>query len=233
MNNFQQNNLSISKTIQVNFLSVTYINITEDSNIHTLISRLVVAQKEFKKCIDWELPGNEARSKAIELSSILEALIDADSEVPLDRRQEFCEKVIESSCIVINMYKKALSIEGFSEHIVQELQGYTQRFYDRHFGLHINDSFWFELKCFEWLLKEKFISQSSSCYGLELHREKYNYVFNEEQLEEFFSLNRNVILKSMMNNYDEYSGLRCTSPLSNSSINQAYKLYNQLVSVKM
>lgn len=230
MNYYQQNNVSVASSIQVNFLSVTYVNIIEDSNVHKLISRLKVAQKEFQKCIDWKQPSHEVKSKALELSSILEALMDSSRELPHEKRKEFCEKVVESACVVIEQYKSALSIEGFSEAIVNELLKYTQEFYNQYFGLSINDNFWFRLKCYEWLLKEGWVSRPNLYYrGRD---SEYKYVFSEEQLEDFFANNRKQIIKIMLDNNDEYNGLTFDSPLVDEETNQSFGLYNRISAIK-
>jgi len=228
MNHYQQNNVSVTSSIQVNFLSVTYINIVQDSNVHKLISRLQVAQKEFQKCISWEESGTQVKSKALELSSILEALMDASSVLPYESRREFCEKVVESACVVIEQYKGALSIEGFSEAIVNELFDYTQNFFEKHFGSSINDRFWFSLKCYEWFKKEGLISNRS--YRAYMGRSaEYEYVFTEEQLERFFTENRKAILQIMLENDNNgYNHLIIDSPLENEDTNQSFRLYNRI-----
>ncbi|EIW7860212.1 hypothetical protein MH171_000105 [Vibrio parahaemolyticus] len=230
MNNYQQNNVSISSSIQVNFLSVTYVNIIEDSNIHKLISRLKVAQKEFQKCIEWQQPGHEVKSKALELSSILEAIMDSSRELPYEKRKDFCGTVVESACVVIEQYKDALSIEGFSEAIVDELFDYTQKFHEQHFGSSITDRFWFNLKCYEWFLKEGWVSRPNR--GFRSRGSEYNYVFSEEQLEQFFADNRKEIIKIMLENNDEYHGFTFSSPLVDEDINQSFCLYNRILEVK-
>lgn len=230
MNYYQQNNVSVSSSIQVSFLSVIYVNIVEDSNVHKLISRLTVAQKEFRKCIDWKQPCHEVKSKALELSSILEAIMDSSKELPYEKRKEFCEKVVESACVVIEQYKDALSIEGFSEAIVDELFDYTQKFYEQNFGLSINDDFWFRLQCYEWCLKEGFVNRPNNNYsnqGLE-----YKYTFSEEQLEKFFSDNRKQLIKIMLENNDAYHRVTLNSPLVNEDTNQSFGLYNRISKVK-
>uniref|UniRef100_UPI0005F15FC2 hypothetical protein n=1 Tax=Vibrio vulnificus TaxID=672 RepID=UPI0005F15FC2 len=230
MNYYQQNNVSISSSIQVNFLSVTYVNIIEDSNIHKLISRLKVAQKEFQKCIEWKQPGHEVKSKAIELSSVLEAIMDSSRELPYEKRKEFCGTVVESACVVIEQYKEALTIEGFSEAIVDELFDYTQKFHEQHFGSSITDKFWFNLKCYEWFLKEGWVSRPHR--GFINRGSEYNYVFSEEQLEQFFTDNRKAIIKVMLENNDEYHGFTFNSPLVDEDTNQSFLLYNRILTVK-
>lgn len=222
---YQQNNVSVSKSINVTFLSVTYINIIKDSNIHKLISRLIVAQKEFSKCISWKLTGQETKSKAVELSSTLEALMDSGKDVSYDQRNSFYAKIIDSACVVLEQYQEALSIEGFSENIIEELHSYVQAFYGERFN-HINDNFWFKLKCYEWLLKEKWVEQSYN-----YHRENYNFVFSPEELEEFFSKNRNSIIEIMLEQDRTYkSKLEYKSPLDDSETNDSYCLFNRLLS---
>ncbi|EOB6244205.1 TPA: hypothetical protein I7116_21905 [Vibrio vulnificus] len=233
MNHFQQNNVSVSSSIQVNFLSVTYVNIIEDSNVHKLISRLIVAQKEFQKCIEWKQPSHEVKSKAVELSSILEAIMDLARDIPDEKRKEFCKNVVESACVVIEQYKDALSIEGFSKAIVDELFDYTQKFYDLYFGSSINDQFWFRLQCYEWLLKEGFVSYSSNSFVWGFSDEsKYDYVFSEEQLEQFFGENRKKIIEIILENHDERNGLIFKSPLMEVDTKQSFGLYNRILEVK-
>ncbi|ENR2169904.1 hypothetical protein ACEUYU_004340 [Vibrio vulnificus] len=233
MNHFQQNNVSVSSSIQVNFLSVTYVNIIEDSNVHKLISRLIVAQKEFQKCIEWKQPSHEVKSKAVELSSILEAIMDLARDISYEKRKEFCKNVVESACVVIEQYKDALSIEGFTKAIVDELLDYTQKFYDQYFGSSINDQFWFRLQCYEWLLKEGFVSYSSNSFVWESSDEsKYDYVFSEDQLEQFFGENRKKIIEIILKNHDERNGLIFKSPLMEEDAKQSFGLYNRILEVK-
>lgn len=229
MNHFPQNNsLSAAVIIQVNFLNITYTNIATDSNIHKSISRLVVAQKEFQKCIDWKMSGAETKTKAIELSSILEALMDFINEVPYENKFQFSENIIKSSCAVIKQYKKALSIEGFSEDIIEELTNYTEKFYQNNFGKKINPDFWFKLKCYEWLLKEGLIEQRSTYHH---NNSKYSYIFNEEVLEDFFSSNRKEVIKLILENANEYRKVTYTSPLDEKDTHQSYSLYEQISSL--
>ncbi|EPT9256212.1 hypothetical protein ACVTNV_004616 [Vibrio alginolyticus] len=216
----QTNNTSISSIIQVSFLNVTYINIVEDSNIHKLISRLVVAQKEFQKCIKWGVPVSETKSKALELSSILEALMDISIEVAYEKRKELSEKIIKSSCAVIKQYNEALSIDGFEENIVKELKDYTQNFFEQNFGKVLDSDFWFKLKCYEWLLKEGFITEHQNFYP----NSEYSFIFDKEDLEDFFVKNRNAIIKLMLANKKDYDGLIFNSPLSNTETHQSYSL---------
>lgn len=222
MNHYQQTNrVSILSNIQVNFLNITYINIIEDSNVHKLISRLVVAQKEFQKCIDWDVSVSEIKSKALELSSILEALMDTSTEVvAYEKRNELSEKIIKSSCVVIKQYNKALAIDGFSENIVRELKEYTQKFFEQNFGKSLDSNFWFNLKCYEWLLKEGFITRPQMYYS----NPEYSFIFDEETLEDFFLSNRSAVIKLMLDNKSDHDGLTFNSPLSNTETNQSYSL---------
>lgn len=229
MNHYQQNNsLSVSTVIQVNFLNITYVNIINDSNIHKLISRLIVAQKEFQKCIDYKMSGSDTKSKAIELSSVLESLMDSIGEISYEKRLLFAQKIIESSCVVIAQYKEALVIEGFSENIVEDLESYTEKFYQTNFGKKVDACFWFKLKCYEWFLKEGFIERRSTYYS---NTSEYSYIFNEETLEEFFCSNRKEVLNFMLKNTNEYQQVTFSSPLDEVETQQSYNLYMQISSL--
>ncbi|MDG2632679.1 hypothetical protein P7M35_22835 [Vibrio parahaemolyticus] len=173
------------------------------------------------------------KSKAVELSSILEAIMDLARDIPYEKRKEFCKNVVESACVVIEQYKDALSIEGFSKAIVDELFDYTQKFYDLYFGSSINDQFWFRLQCYEWLLKEGFVSYSSNSFVWGFSDEsKYDYVFSEEQLEQFFGENRKKIIEIILENHDERNGLIFKSPLMEVDTKQSFGLYNRILEVK-
>ncbi|MGY5618754.1 hypothetical protein ACXHQ9_16925 [Vibrio cincinnatiensis] len=233
MSQYQQNNVSISSSIQVNFLSVTYVNIIADSNVHKLISRLIVAQKEFQKCIELKEPSHKLKSKAIELSSILEAIMDSSREMLYEEeRKEFCKKVVESACVVIEQYKDALSIEGFPKVIVDKLYDYTRKFYEQYFGSSINDQFWFHLRCYEWFLKEGLVSYSSDSLLRTWDEPKYDYVFSEEQLEQFFGENRKEIIEIMLEHHNEHNGLIFKSPLMKEDTKQSFGLYKRISEVK-
>jgi len=220
----QNNSVSVSNVIRVNFLNVTYVNIIEDSNIHKLISRLVVAQKEFQKSVDWKLPVSEIKSKALESSSILEALMDSTSEVAYDKRKALSEKIINSCCVVLKQYQDALDTDGFEENILNELRVYTQNFFEDNFGRKLDSEFWFNLKCYEWLLKEEFIKKPYSSYI----NSDYSFIFDEKILEEFFISNRNEVIKLILKHKTDNDCLTFSSPLDNTETNQSYSLFCQI-----
>lgn len=229
MNFYQQNNnLSVLAQIQIDFLNITFVNIVNDSNLHNLISRLVVAQKEFQKCFDYKVSGAELKSKAIEMSSILESLMDSIKEVPYEKQFQFADKVIKSSAAIINQYKEALSIEGFNEGIIEDLKKYTQKFYQDNFGKDLDSFFWFRIKCYEWFLKERFVERKSFPV---IGPYEHSFIFDEDTLEEFFSSNRKEVLNYMLNCVNDNRKLSIPNPLNESRIHNSYSLYVQISSL--
>lgn len=122
------------------------------------------------------------------------------------------------------IYNKALSIDGFEEKFVKELKDYTQKFFDNFLGNILESNFWFKLKCYEWLLKEGFISDLQSNYP----NNKYSFIFDNETLEDFFVKNRSSVINLMLDNKNDYYRLTFSSPLSNTDASQAYRLFCEI-----
>lgn len=96
-----------------------------------------------------------------------------------------------------------------AKHIAR-LKSISNEIYEENFNNKLQNKFWFELLLYEWLLKEKMLHTHQDMIGSihhAWHAEDILFIHSPDQLENFFNVNRQVIIFSLANTKrDLYSG---------------------------
>jgi len=219
MNYYQENNVSVKYNV-VKIVNVVF-TVRVNSSIDHLITKLRVAYSELDSYITHSIDIENIKIKGIEINAIIKTLMNSNTEGNFEQQTLFIKNLIESSVIIVSKYEDATKLnEGFDNKLRNELANECCNYYDRNFGIHLNDTFWWNLYFYEWLEKEKLISS--------YHYEISKRVFTDEQLEKFFCDNRHEVLQRMLNCERDGSKVIIDSPLSNSNNKLYFDSYNML-----
>ena len=208
MNNFYQQNNTAINTTSVTIAQITFNYIKVDSDISYLLNRLRLSFNEFDGLAKHRMPADKIKEKAIEINSIIYTTMDATNDIYDNERVSFATKLIESIAAVCEKYKEVENGSGLNE-LRNELVNHCREFFSSNIERYINaQDFWWQLRLYEWLKKEGFVSARDRSSNF-----TSDSIFTNEELETFFHNNRKEIIKSIITQ-SQNSNLNIENPLN-------------------
>ncbi len=213
------------------FIQQVNININIYPIINTMLKDLNIAFSEFKTACEFSNEA-EVREKALSVlaryRSILDNKRDFYQAIPnnyihmnnyneLNKNQLLHLSFLETGLILLSTFlDNAAKFD--SEKIAASLYTNIIDLYEYSFPNTINNQFWYNLKLFEFLLRENIIHNWNIS--------RINFTFTEDQLEDFFTKNRKTILKDIRSLNNIFN------PLDNYEINIIFQMHKKIESFK-
>lgn len=201
-------------------------------NIKPIIEDINISFRSFKEACEFQ-QESEIRDKAIAVLSRYRLILEQKREFFHALQNKYGEdndgisnknhldlSIIDTGLTLLNEFNSKSQLFDKDKKIVNALYSDIKELYLSTIGTSLNKDFWYELQRYEFLLKEKVISNNSDI-------SRYNFNFSDNELEEFFLQNRFTILSELWNLKYIYS------PLENPKFQRFYEMHKKVMSFTM
>jgi len=214
------------------FINQLNINIHIHIHINSRIEDINNCFRSFKDACEFQ-GEKEVREKALDVLSRYRSIIEHKREffqvLPsystdsdgLSTIDKFHLYILNTGLMLLSEFNDKSQLFDRDKRIINGLYEDIKNLYSSAVGSYLDETFWYDLQLYEFLMKEKILSNSRWSY------EDYTFQFTENNLEEFFSENRSKILK------DLYSDREIYSPLHNKRFAIFYDMHKKVMSFTM